>query len=120
MLFKIWMCVASISILLLNGCGGSPGMASPVPAVTESPAAWEANFSQHAKDAQGWSILTPSADSRLIYVSSAGNDSTAKFYLPSDSEIGNDPFNPTGTILPYATITAALAQTRNNTTTTSC
>ena len=36
-------------------------------------------------DESGWSIITPSEDSRLIYVSSSsGNDDTAEFYAPRD------------------------------------
>lgn len=71
-------------------------------------------FTLPTRDSGGWSILMPSADSRLIYVSSSlGNDSTAKTYLPSDVEIGSDPFAPTGAILSYATIDAAMAMTRD-------
>ncbi|MBI4997107.1 MAG: hypothetical protein HZC22_09460 [Rhodocyclales bacterium] len=69
-------------------------------------------FSMPAQDAGGWSILTPSADSRLIYVSTSGNDSTAQTYLPSSAQVGADPFNPSGAILPFASIDAALAQAR--------
>ncbi len=105
--------VASMAILLLASCGGGPP-ANPAPTTVAAAGSWEAEFTQPQQDANGWSILTPSADSRLIYVSSSGNDNTARTYLPSDTEIGSDPFNPVGSILPYATITAALAQMRNN------
>lgn len=71
-----------------------------------------AKFSMPAQDAAGWSILTPSADSRLIYVSANGDDTTAQTYLPSSAQVGADPYNPSGAILPYATIDAALAQAR--------
>jgi hypothetical protein len=64
------------------------------------------------RDTNGWSILTPSADSRLIYVSLSGNDTTAKSYTPLSTEVGSDPYNPVGAILPYATIDAALLQAR--------
>jgi hypothetical protein len=111
MRFTIWLGIAAV-LLSVSGCGGSTNRTNPVPATADAPASWEANFTQPPKDVNGWSIMTPSADSRLIYVSSSGNDSTAKVYLPADAEIGNDPFNPAGVILPYATITAALAQTR--------
>lgn len=61
----------------------------------------------------GWSQFTPSADSRLIYVSDvSGNDATAQFYLPSSPEIGADPFLPVGPILPWKTLAAAKAQLR--------
>ena len=38
----------------------------------------------------GWTVLTPSSDSRLVYISSSGNDTNAAavygrgYYLPSD------------------------------------
>ncbi len=65
------------------------------------------------QDGNGWTIFTPSADSRIIYLSSTGNNSTGKYYSPQDSEIGNDPFNPTGPIQSYSTYAAAYTQTRN-------
>ena len=58
----------------------------------------------------GWTVLSPSSDSRLIYVSADGNDTNAAnnqhgraYYLPSDPEIGPDPTNPVGPITAYAT-----------------
>ena len=55
-------------------------------------------------DETGWSIMTPSEDSRLIYVSSsAGDDETAEFYALRD--VGNVA-NP-GLIKPFKTIAAA-------------
>jgi hypothetical protein len=104
--------VVSIMIFLLSACG-SGSTANPAPTTLAAAGAWETSFTQPQQDANGWSILSPSADSRLIYVSSSGNDSTAQTYLPSAAEIGSDPFNPSGVILPYATLTAALAQMRN-------
>lgn len=77
------------------------------------PVSWESNFSIPPQDANGWSILTPSADSRLIYISSSeGDDDTAQFYEVDDSEIGSDPFAPVGSVAAYATIDAALSQMR--------
>jgi hypothetical protein len=64
------------------------------------------------RDTNGWTVLTPSPTSRLIYVSTSGNNSTAQYYSPSDSVIGSDPFNPTGSILAYATFAAADAVAR--------
>ncbi|MBU1237682.1 MAG: hypothetical protein KJ634_03590 [Gammaproteobacteria bacterium] len=69
-------------------------------------------FTFPAQDANGWSILTPSSDSRLIYVSTSGNDGTAQTYSTASAEVGADPYNPSGAILPYATIDAALGQAR--------
>lgn len=61
-------------------------------------------------DEGGWSIITPSEDSRLIYVSaSTGNDETAEFYAPRDI---NDVSLP-GNIKPFETIEAALSLTRD-------
>ena len=61
----------------------------------------------------GWTVLTPSSDSRLIYASNAGNDTNAAavygrgYYLPSDPEIGSDPTNPIGPIVAYASVVEA-------------
>ncbi len=65
------------------------------------------------KDSNGWTIFTPSVDSRIVYVSNSGNDSTGTYYSPTDSEIGNDPFNPVGPLNTYASYAAAYSQTRN-------
>lgn len=60
-------------------------------------------------DETGWSIVVPSEDSRLIYVSSSvGDDETAEFYAPRDI---SDLQNP-GQIKPFKTIHAAIDQTR--------
>jgi len=60
-------------------------------------------------DESGWSIITPSEDSRLIYVSSSmGDDQTAEYYAPRDITDLDDP----GLIKPYKTIEAANANTR--------
>ena len=116
MRFSIWLSIAATAVLQLAGCGGSMTDSTYNPAIPtlSLPAAWESNFTRPQQDANGWSILTPSADSRLIYVASGGNDSTAQPYLPSDAAIGSDPYNPSGAILPYATITADRKSTRLN------
>lgn len=60
-------------------------------------------------DETGWSIITPSEDSRLIYVSSSiGDDETAEFYAPHDMEVIEAP----GSIKPFKTIEAANASAR--------
>ena len=60
-------------------------------------------------DATGWSVISPSTDSRLIYVSSSiGDDVTAEFYAPRDIIDVREP----GLIKPYRTIHAALEQAR--------
>jgi len=64
------------------------------------------------RDAQGWSALQTSTDSRIIYVSSTdGDDGSAEFYSPA--QIGNNPRQPATTIKPYASIGAAIAQIRD-------
>lgn len=61
-------------------------------------------------DEGGWSIITPSEDSRLIYVSaSSGNDETAEFYAPRDIKSLSMP----GNIKPFKSIEAALSNTRD-------
>ena len=61
-------------------------------------------------DEEGWSIMTPSEDSRLIYVSSSiGDDETAEFYAPRDIVSVDDP----GLIKPFKTIEAANLNARD-------
>ncbi len=56
------------------------------------------------KDAEGWTIFTPSSDTDVVYIDSvSGDDNTCRTYRTSDGEMGTDPFNPVGTILPCAT-----------------
>jgi len=60
-------------------------------------------------DENGWSVLTPSDDSRLIYVSSSeGDDESAEFYAPRDIDNIRDP----GLIKAYKTIHAAIESSR--------
>ncbi len=65
------------------------------------------------KDSEGWTIFTPSDDSRIMYVSNEGNDSTGQIYDDSDAVLGGNPFNPTGPINTYATYAAAYANARS-------
>jgi hypothetical protein len=111
-----------VLVLLVSACGGSGSGSNDNAGSNTSPAASASSFSDLSglvsqfslppQDANGWSILTPSADSRLIYVSSSGNDSTAQVYSPASTEVGADPFNPSGHMLPYASIDAALTKAR--------
>lgn len=64
------------------------------------------------KDVSGWTIFKPSDDSRIMYVSSSGDDSTGVVYDDDDSVVGADPFNPTGPLNTFASYTAALKQAR--------
>ncbi len=66
------------------------------------------------RDANGWTVFTPAADSRIIYVSSSeGDDDTGTYYDKDAAEIGADPFQPAGAIMPYATVSAAFAVARD-------
>lgn len=61
-------------------------------------------------DSSGWSIITPSPDSRLIYVSSSlGDDSNAQYYASADVADIHLP----GQIKPFKTVQAALASMRD-------
>jgi hypothetical protein len=68
---------------------------------------------------EGWTDLdelinSPAyASSRIVYVSTSGNDGTGTIYSPASSELGGQPTNPTGAVLPYATFAAAWAQVRD-------
>lgn len=61
------------------------------------------------QDSSGWTVFSPSSDTRLIYVSAAGSDTTGTYYAPSDPAIGSDPQHPVGVIKPF--LTYAQAQT---------
>ena len=65
------------------------------------------------KDSQGWTVFTPSADSRIIYVSNSGNDGTGQYYSPGSSSIGSDPFKPIGPVNAFSTYSAAKQQARD-------
>lgn len=115
-----WLLAALIPLVTACG-GGGDGSASGSSAGNDTGTTTSSysdlsglvsKFSLPPQDANGWSILTPSADSRLIYVSRSGNDSTAQVYSPSSAEVGPDPFKPSGTILPYASIDTALTKAR--------
>ena len=66
-------------------------------------------------DDDGWSILRPAADSRILYVSSSeGDDASGEIYKANAAEVGDDPFSPTGKVRPFRSIDAAMAQAREN------
>ena len=72
---------------------------------------WESQFAMFPQDQNGWSIITPSVDSRMIYVSSTeGDDSKAKAYFSKDIP---DPRNPPASIVAFKTIEAALKLQRD-------
>lgn len=73
-------------------------------------------------DEQGWTDLTAflSSDSRIVYLSSEGDDTAAAavkgrgYYRSDDPEIGPDPTSPVGLIIAYRTVPAARAVHRSN------
>ena len=101
---------AMLSTLTVLGVLG--GFGQPLSA-QEYSVDWESAFELPPQNANGFSILTPSGDSQLIYVSQDGNDSTAEAYNRSDAEIGSNPRNPTGEVKAYKTISAAMKKARN-------
>jgi hypothetical protein len=64
------------------------------------------------KDSNGWTVFTPSYDSRICYIAADGDDKTAQYYSYNDAAVGFDPFKPVGNIKAYATFAAAYADTR--------
>jgi hypothetical protein len=64
-------------------------------------------------DQAGWTVFTPAAETRIVYVSStSGNDGSGKVYKSSDSVIGKDPRNPKGAVKAFKTFAAAYKHTR--------
>ncbi len=63
------------------------------------------------RDTAGWTIFTPSSDSRIVYVSSSGS-SSGEIYTPGDAAIGSNPFDPVGPIQAFDTYADAYANTR--------
>jgi len=51
-------------------------------------------------------------DSRIVYVSTSGDDSTGAVYRPGNVLMGANPFNPKGKVLPFASFAAAYAHCR--------
>lgn len=76
----------------------------------EADAPWRAAIQTYPQDSNGWSIITPDTETRIVYVSSTdGNDSLARPYLSAEVD---EPFNPTN-IHAYRTIEAAYSQLRD-------
>ena len=84
-----------------------------VRAVRLSDVDWPENF--RPLDEGGWSTFKATGDTRILYVSaSEGNDDTAVVYEPSDEAVGEDPFNPGGSVRPFKSVNIALGKQRPN------
>lgn len=67
-----------------------------------------ADFKLPQQDNNGFTILSPSTGSRIVYVDSkTGNDDKGEVYKATSSEIGSDILKPGASIKPFATIAAA-------------
>lgn len=67
---------------------------------------WESQFSMFPQSENGWSIIEPQIDSRLIYVSSSnGNDRNARAYRTREIK---DPHAPPSSIREFKTIKEAM------------
>ncbi len=65
-------------------------------------------------DRNGWTVLRPSADTRVIYVSSSvGDDATGRAYAAGDGAAGPNPFLPRGQVRAFKTLAAGMAQARD-------
>lgn len=96
---RCWWCecgrfiIAALICLLAGGIHGQTGL---------------------SRDAEGWTVFVPSADSRIVYVDSeSGNDATGGIYGQTSPEVGNDPFRPTGPVQAYKTIATARSKLRS-------
>ncbi len=74
-------------------------------------APWQNEIQTYPQDSDGWSIIKPDIETKIVYVSSSeGDDSSGQTY----NGVGmDDPFNP-GTVKAYKTIEKAYAQTRSD------
>lgn len=59
-----------------------------------------AAFLTRTEDGNGWTVFTPSADTDVVYISASGDNSTCTSYRTSDEEMGSDPFEPDGAVIP--------------------
>lgn len=72
-------------------------------------APWQYAIQKYPQDSNGWSIITPDKETRIVYVSSTqGDDSSGKPYLSSEL---SEPFNPSD-VQAYKTIGAAIKNLR--------
>jgi hypothetical protein len=101
-LIKLVFSTFSLSKLFIFGA--FVALLSPQPILAES-----LNL---PKDTSGWTIFTPSSDTRIMYVSAAGDDSTGEVYSSTSPVVGSNPFNPVDPVSTFRTYAAAFANTR--------
>lgn len=65
------------------------------------------------RNESGWTIFTPSSDSRIMYVAADGNDGTGVVYTNANHPDWSNPQNPSGAINAFATYSAAFANARD-------
>ncbi|MGB3196284.1 MAG: hypothetical protein WBB17_01055, partial [Saprospiraceae bacterium] len=63
-------------------------------------------------EVNGWSVPTPESDSRIIYVSSTGDDTKAEVYVYKENIVGRDPSSPIITVKAFKTIAEAKKKLR--------
>jgi hypothetical protein len=105
---KYNLLAVSFSFLLFTGCNlafSFPKLVSKVSSATPIVL---------PQDSSGWTKLSPSSDTRLIYIATTGGSNvTGKYYSMSDPEIGSDPQHPVGPVSAFATYQVAQAQARS-------
>lgn len=73
------------------------------------------DFDLPAQDEDGFTIISPSAGSQIIYVDTEnGDDTTGEVYAENASEIGGDVLNPTEAVKSFATLAKANEHMREN------
>jgi len=96
--------------------GAATGRTPPIlPTVSATDVATlrKTQFNFPPQDEQGFSILKPSPDSRIIYVSAkTGDDSGGVAYSASSPEVGDSPSSPRGPIQAFRTIERAMSMAR--------
>lgn len=67
------------------------------------------------QDTDGWTRFTPSSDTKVVYVSTSGNDSACVAYDYDDALIGSNPFEPSGAVVPCASPNIAYGKVSSRT-----
>jgi hypothetical protein len=74
---------------------------------------WEHLHAFPSKDPDGWTAPVATEQTRILYVSVGGDDSSGRVYGIHDPEIGSNPRTPVGVVQPFRTYSAAFQQVRN-------